>query len=404
MPANIFINRLSKIDLWKLPEGRHEDGLGLSLLVGKGAPEGGGSRSWVLRAKDTSGVQINRGLGPLRKINLEQARQRRDALLVLAAQAPEEPMPSAPLLPRKMPTFLERAKEVIPVQTEGCKSPRAVYHWERSLLHFAKALHDKPINTITSADVVAVLAPIWLTKKSTAKAARKHIAKVFSSAIADELIDRNPAAMEDNLEHKLRKQKHKTRNHPAMPYADVPAYLATLEAEGTMGALALAFTILTAVRSAEAFTARWSDIDKNNVWKVPGKNSLFARVPLSAKAQDIVRKARELAAKTGHRGDPATYVFPGLQDGHISNHTMLKLLQTTHPELTVHGFRASFKSWGKDLTSIEHDTLEYCLHHIEGSRTEQAYMRAECLEKRRVALEQWAAFCAPAKSDLRLVA
>jgi integrase len=195
-----------------------------------------------------------------------------------------------------------------------------------------------------------------------------------------------------------------------MPYADVPAYIASLEDRGTMGALALAFTILTCVRSDEAYTARWSDIDCNKVWSVRSgeemKNGLFARVPLSATAQAILRKAKLLADKNTLRGDQA-FIFPGLQDGHLSRNTMLKLLRETHAGLTVHGFRSSFRTWGQEATSIERDTLEYCLHHVEGSRTEQAYMRGECLDKRRAALEAWAAFCLPARlpsEKLRLVA
>jgi integrase len=163
------------------------------------------------------------------------------------------------------------------------------------------------------------------------------------------------------------------------------------------------------VRTAESYTARWCDIDADNVWSVRSgdemKNGLFARVPLSAKAQEILAKAKALAARDGLRGDPRTYIFPGLQDGHISSYTMLKLLQTTHPNLTVHGFRSSFRTWGQETTSIDRDTLEYCLHHIEGSRTEQAYMRGECLEKRRAALEAWAKFVAPVRRpDLRVAA
>ena len=314
-------------------------------------------------------------------------------------------MPSAPVI-KTVPSFLDRAKEVIATQTDGMtgeKKDRAVYIWQRSLLHYAVKLHDKKVDAIATADVTEVLHPIWLDKKPTAKLVRKHIAKVFSSCIADELITRNPAAMEDNLEHKLRKQNHKVRNHPAMPYKRVAAYVAELEAHGTLGALALAFTILTCVRSNEAYKARWDDIDTDNIWTVAGKNSQFAKIPLSAKALEILRKVKAL--NVGQRGDAAC-IFPGKQNGHITGHTMLKLLQADHPGLTVHGFRTSFRSWGADLSSIDSDTLEYCLHHIEGSRTVQAYMRAECLEKRRRALEAWADYVAPtpARPHLHVVA
>jgi hypothetical protein len=393
---SMLINELSGKNLFKLPAGRHKDGLGLSLLVSKD----GRSRSWTLRAKTAAGEEINRGLGALKKFTLEAARARRDKMLAIAAANPEQPMPSAPIA-KKMPTFLERAREVIPVQTASAKNvAREIYKWERSLLHYAKPLHDKPVDTIEAEDVTAVLAPIWLKKAPTARAVRKHIAKVFSSCKADRLIAFNPAALEDNLEHKLARQKHKVRHHPAMPHADVAAYVAMLEAKGTLTALALAFAILTCARSEMTFIARWSDIDSDHVWTADAKNGLFSRVPLSAKAQDILHRAKAFRA----RGDGDTYVFPGKQDGHLSHNAMLKLLKQTHRHLTVHGFRASFKSWGMKF-KIDSDTVEYCLHHIEGSRTEQAYMREECLEARRDVLEQWAAYVTPRKAGkLRLAA
>lgn len=395
---SMLINELSGKNLLTLPAGRHKDGLGLSLLVSKD----GKSRSWTLRAKDAAGEEISRGLGSLKKFTLVEARARRDKLLSIVAANPDQPMPSAPT-PKKVPTFLERAREVIPVQTASAKNvAREVYKWERSLLHYAKPLHDKLVDAIETEHVTAVLAPIWLEKAPTARAVRKHIAKVMSSCKADRLIAFNPAALEDNLEHKLAPQKHKTRHHPAMPHADVAAYVTMLEAKGTLAALALAFTILTCSRSEMTFIARWSDIDSDNVWTADAKNGLFSRVPLSFKAQDILRRAKAFAK----RGDGATYVFPGKQDGHMSHNAMLKLLKQTHPDLTVHGFRASFKSWSMKF-KIDRDTAEYCLHHIDADRTEEAYMREECLDERREVLEQWAAYVAPKvvapKRALRLV-
>jgi integrase len=396
---SILINLLSKTDLWALPVGRHQDGLGLSLLVSKQG------RSWSLNG--------NRGLGGLRKVTLEQARQRRDILLAAALNEPDRPMPSAPIL-RAIPSFLERAKEVIATETEGltgAKLDRAKRNWERSLLHFAKPLHDRKVDAVETEDVVAVLKPIWLVKKPTAKMTRRHIAKVFSSCRADKFIISNPAALEDNLEHKLQKQRHKVRHHPAMPHADVAAYVHGLIETGTLSALALAFTIVTCVRTMETLTARWDDIDKTGVWSVRSgeemKNGLFARVPLTAQAQMILRAVRAKRAKRarvmrdGQQADDAGFIFPGMEDGHLCRHAMLKQLKSTHRHLSVHGFRASFKSWGMKF-QIDRDTIEYCLHHIEGSRTEQAYMREECLEERREVLGQWAAYCMPSK--LRLVA
>ena len=390
--AQIFINCLSGKDLLALPDGRHKDGLGLALIVVNGT-----QRSWTVTGRDANGKQFARGLGSLKDVTLEQARLRRDLIRGQAAlvQA-DEPVRAAPRIAAKMPTFLERALEVIPVQVEGARDEakaRTKYYWERSLLRYAQGLHHLPINEITTQDVTCVLAPIWTTKAVTAREVRNHIGKVFGSAMADQLIDRNPAALKDNLEHKLSKQRHETRHHAMMPYAEVPAYFCSLEGRNELGALALQLTILTCVRMMEAATARHEDI-KDGVWTVSTKTGLLAKVPLCKKALAIIDRAKQIAAQNPNRGDPA-FVFPGRENGHLSHGTMLKVLKASHPELTVHGFRAAFRTWGAEVgraLGIDKDILEYCLHHIEGSATVRSYNRAECLDDRRVALEQWAAY------------
>lgn len=188
-----------------------------------------------------------------------------------------------------------------------------------------------------------------------------------------------------------------------MPHGEVPAFIGELQAYEAISARALTFTILTCTRTSEVLTARWDDIGLDNneqVWAArdPRKNDLLSRVPLTGPMIALLRQIRAM-----NLGGP--FVFPGGEDGHLSSDTMIKLLKRAlkRSRYTVHGFRASFRSWGQKY-KIDRDTLEYCLHHIEGSRTEQAYMREECLEERRAVLEQWNAYCLPYATGLRLVA
>jgi integrase len=130
------------------------------------------------------------------------------------------------------------------------------------------------------------------------------------------------------------------------------------------------------------------------------KNDLDAEIPLSPPALAMLRELKEDAF--------STYVFPGRKISQpISSHTMLAFLKhgkAKRPDCTVHGFRTSFRSWGDDISEHSRETLEFCLHHIEGSDAERAYRQGEMLEKRRAALGDWAKYILPGKPTLQLVA
>ena len=151
--------------------------------------------------------------------------------------------------------------------------------------------------------------------------------------------------------------------------------------------------ILTGARTTEAIQMRWSQIDFAKAkWVIPGKamkNGLEASIPLTETVIARLKAIKEL-------GLPGDYVFPGQKAGTMmSNNTMLKLLQKDleQPDVTVHGFRTSFRSWGQNESSHSRECLEYCLHHIEGGEAELAYKRGDMLDKRRAAMKDWEAFC-----------
>jgi integrase len=401
------IDRLTERELPTLKAGQHQDGGGLSLQV-----TDKGQRSWVFRfVNPDTGKPTNRGLGSLETTSLLDARKARNDARDLLKRG-TNPFPANTdgtiAMRNGVPLFLPYARQVMAVQTQNFKGENTKAKWALSIETYAAPLHDKQLNEIKTADIASLLSPIWLTKETTARELRRRLEKVFSAAIADEIIERNPAALKDNLEHKLPKQKNDVKSRPFMPQAEIPAFMVSLRERGSLSSSALRFLILTCGRASEVAQAEWSEFDlEGKVWTIAGKrmkNGLECRTPLTDEAVAILKDIREM-------GLSDQFVFPGDEDGHISDGTLLGLLQRgmDRPDCTVHGFRSSFRTWGQEDTSIEGDILEYCLHHIEGSRTEAAYKRGECLDKRRAALEAWTAFAttppkkSPAKK-LQLVA
>jgi integrase len=189
---------------------------------------------------------------------------------------------------------------------------------------------------------------------------------------------------------KLLKARGGKVNHAALPFTEVPAFLAELRRHQGISARALEFTILIAARTNEVLGARWSEIDlTTKVWTVPGsrmKAGREHRVPVTGRLLAILT---EMAAV---RVDD--FIFPGRTGARLSDNALARCLNHTmgRVELTTHGFRASFKTWAGDRTGFPNDLVEVALAHQVGDETERAYQRGDLLEKRRKLMEAWAAF------------
>ena len=180
-------------------------------------------------------------------------------------------------------------------------------------------------------------------------------------------------------------------HHAALPYAELPAFLASLREQEGIAARALEFLILTAARTGEVIGARWNEIDLlDKTWTVPAarmKAHREHRVPLSARALAILDEMQ--AARHGDAGD--AFVFPGGKAGKpLSNMAFLMLLRRMgRGDLTAHGFRATFKTWASERTSFQNEIVEAALAHVIGGKVEQAYRRGDMFEKRRRLMQQW---------------
>jgi integrase len=370
--------------------GKYSDGDNLYLIVSKT-----GSRKWVLRFT-WRGRAKEMGLGSASSVPLADAREKAASARRKIAQGLN------PIEERKrdsgIPTFGEMADIVLEMVAESSRNEKHKAQWKMTLETYAAPLRGKPVDTITTEDLLSVLKPIWTAKAETASRLRGRIEKVLDAAKAKGFRDgENPARWRGHLDHLLpRAPKLARGHHPAMPYEEVPAFIARLRESDSLSGRALEFCILTAARSGEILGMRWSEVDLDKkVWTLPAdrmKAGREHRVPLSARAMTILRNLHE-----DRSGD---FVFPGqARNKPMSKTAMERVLRRMKlDDVTVHGFRSSFRDWAGNVSSFPREVVETALAHVIGDKAEQAYRRSDALEKRRKLMEAWAAYCEPKTS------
>ncbi|WP_341212011.1 site-specific integrase [uncultured Limimaricola sp.] len=251
---------------------------------------------------------------------------------------------------------------------------------------------------ITTADVLAVLQPIWLEKPETARRVRQRIGTAMKRAVAQGWRQDNPA---ESISSALPRQSHAQRYRRVMPYGEVADCLKAVRASKANPFTKLAFEllVLTACRSGEVRMADWSEMDLNRaIWTIPGERMKAGRehrVPLSAQAVAVLRQAQALGTGSG-------LVFPGAKAGRpLSDMTLAKLVKELGFDVDVHGFRTSFKTWAQEQTNAPREVSEAALAHVIRDKAEAAYARSDLFEKRRELMETWATWLAASFSSSR---
>ena len=367
--------------------GVYVDGQGLRLIVGAT-----GTRKWVFRFM-RRGRSQEMGLGGS-DVSLAMARERAaDARRALTAG--KNPIEEAQLAKVRQPTFGQVADEFVAAKQSEWRNRKHRAQWEMTLRRYCAPLRTRPVDEIDTAAVLEVLKPLWGSIPETASRLRGRIETVLDAARARGLIganEANPARWRGHLDKLLPKRQKLTRgHHAAMPFVDVPQFMASLQKRDVVTALALEFVILTAARSGEALGARWAEIDfQNAIWTVPAarmKGGRIHRVPLSRRALVIIKKLH--AARTGE------FIFPGQRpDKPLSGMAMEMILRRMKADgATVHGFRSSFRDWCGEVSTFPREVAEAALAHVAGDATERAYRRGDALEKRRELMEAWGAYC-----------
>lgn len=362
------------------------DGGGLYLNV-----KSSGAKSWAFIWKQ-NGKRSEMGLGAYPTVKLAKAR----ALAVECRQAVAEGRnPIAERKKEAVPSFGDCADLFLASMEGQWRNEKHRAQWRMTLKQYASPLRARSVADISTDDVLNALTPIWQTKSETASRLRGRIERVLDYAKARGWrTGENPALWRGHLKNILPARQKLTRgHHAAMPYKDVPGFMEQLPSKDAMAARGLEFLILTAARSGEVLGATWQEIDfENAVWTIPAKRMKAGkehRVPLSPRALAIVTALHETRI--------SDFVFPGQkQNRPLSGMAFEMLMRRMKADaFTVHGFRSTFRDWAGDETQFSRDVAEQALAHRVGDATEQAYRRADALEKRRRLMEEWAHHCTP---------
>lgn len=361
--------------------GVHSCGDTLYLAVGES-----GSKSWVQKLT-IHGRRRNIGLGSFHLVSLAEARdlayQNRKA-----ARAGGDPLADR----RKVqcPTFREAAARFFQENRTRWKSAKVRANLEqRAEKYVFPKIGNMRLNVISQKDVLNILVPIWQDKNETARKCRQVMLNVFHWGMSHEYLASNPAG--EAITGALPKGRQ-TVNMRALTWQECPDAITTLQGGAmTAARLCLLFTIYTAARSGECRGATWQEIDlETSTWTIPGdrmKAGKEYRVPLTGPALAVLEQARDLADGSG-----LIFPSPRKPGNPLSDMALTKVLRDTGDlaaRCTVHGFRASFKSWSMD-TGKPRDITEMCLAHAVGNQVEQAYTRVDALDRRRLVMAQWA--------------
>jgi len=406
---------LSAQKVAKADPGRYGDGAGLYLLVR--SPE---AKFWLFRWT-RKGRMREMGLGPAAgrdAVKLADARTKAAALhrLVrngidpLEQRAAEEAAQKAEKQAQAARQITFKAVSRFYLDSHEAAWRNAVHRqqWGSTLATYVDpVMGNLPVADVGTAHVLQVLEPIWQKKPETASRVRGRIESIIDYAKTREWrTGENPARWKGHLDKLLpaRAKVRKVEHHAALPWKETGAFLVELAEQEGVGAMALRFAILTAARTGEVIGAKWSEIDwQDATWTIPAgrmKAGRLHRVPLSSQALDVLREV----VKLNTSDDADLFVFPGLKPGRtLSNMALLMLLRRMkHDDLTVHGFRSSFRDWAAE-TGKPADLAEAALAHRVGDKTIQAYLRGDLFERRRKLMQQWGEFCsrpAPATGDV----
>jgi len=390
--------------------GFHPDGNGLYLNVSDN-----GTASWIFRylppsrklVRGSKNTSREMGLGPLHTIGLADARERAracrhqllDGIDPLDAKQAEKDRLAAEAAARV--TFREAADKYLKAHRPSWRNEQHAWQWTNTLERFVyPMIGNLSVASVDVGHVTKILEPIWTSKAETAARVRGRIESVLDYAKTHGWrVGENPARWRGHLENVLpaRAKVAKVEHHAALPWREIGAFMTTLNQEDGIAALALRFAILTAARTNEVIGATWGEIDiAAAVWSVPAermKANKEHRVPLSEPALGVLREMAKLRASDAED----VPVFPGGKGGKagkpMSNMAMLVLLRRMgRTDLTVHGFRSTFRDWAGE-TGKPDDIAEAALAHTLGDKTQAAYQRGDLLERRRRLMKQWAEFC-----------
>lgn len=391
------LHKLSATQVQKCKEpGYHGDGGGLWLQVSPSL-----SKSWVFRYT-LAGKAREMGLGPLHTVGLAGAREKalacRRQLLegIDPIDARDTAKRTAAAAAARVLTFDQCSEQYIETHRAGWRNAKHAEQWTNTLKEYVSPHFGKlNVAMVDTSLVLKALQPIWQEKTETAKRLRGRIESVLAWAtVRGFRSGDNPARWRNHLDQLLAAPTKiaKVEHHAALPYARMYEFMKALRGHNSTAARAVQLIAFTAVRTSEAFNARWNEIDMDaKVWVVPAERMKAGRehrIPLTPAAMTVLDQMREL---TGGKG----YIFPGAKEGKpLSNMAGLMLLRRLgFGDFTVHGLRSTFRQWAAECSNFPREVAEHALAHQLPDRVEAAYQRGDLFIKRAKLMQAWADFC-----------
>ncbi len=347
---------------------------------------------WVFRYT-VNGKRQGMGLGAFPDVGLREAREKaveaRSAVNKGISPIQAKKQASRLQGASRAPTFGIFALEYIETMKPKWRNEKHAGQWVSTVKNYAfPVIEDLPLDEIDTTHILQILQPIWLVKSETASRLRGRIESILSAAITRKYrTSMNPAVWNGHLENLMPPPKSSDKHHEALPYEELPQFMATLREMDSLSALALEFTILNAARTGEVTKGLRSEV-RDSVWTIPGsrmKSGKTHQVPLCQRSLDILTIAQSQ--------DPdSQYLFS--RDGkYLSNMAMLMMVRRIRVGLTVHGFRSTFRDWISEKTEHSPEVAEMALAHTIGNKVEQAYRRGNLLERRKRLMQDWESYC-----------
>jgi integrase len=299
-------------------------------------------------------------------------------------------------------TFSKAATAYITVMESEWSNDKHASQWRNTLSSYAfPVIGNIYVREIDQSHVMRVLEPIWLTKTETAKRLRGRIENILDWArVRGYRSGENPARWRGHLDMLLPTpgKVQKTKHHPALPFNELGEFMVKLRQQEGIGGRALEFAILTAARSGEVRGAVWSEIDITDAtWTISADR-------MKAKREHRVALNKEAIALLESLPRTHELIFPSNKGAKLSDMTLTAVLRRMkRGDITVHGFRSTFRDWCSERTNYPRDVAEMALAHTIGDKVEAAYRRGDLFEKRRLMMRDWGRFSMQVQTEAGVV-
>ena len=337
------------------------------------------------------GVKRTLPLGAYGDVSLEEARDivRENWRVAKAGGDPRESKEEDSAEP-EIPTCGDAMEDYIVVATADWVDSSKKVRGKRIRTYVLATLCDMRVDAVTRQTLRDVFKPIWTTIPSTSRELLNFTRSFFDWCIANDFRDDNPC--DDALKMLLPRVVHRPTPFRSVPYteiSDAVAKIRSYPARDDAGKLLLELITHTGVRSQEGRLATLREFDLDAMlWHIPAEHTKRRRaftVPLSAASARIVMRAM-----VEFEGRHPTLVFPTKRGNFLVNQSLRNIFNSLQLPGTVHGFRATFRTWCS-VHGVQREVAELALNH-QLTPLEKSYIRGDLVEVRRPLMEAWSSY------------